>query len=43
MTVPLSGAIILLHLSHGFALLGHETTAEEVVSEAIGAEPKKVT
>src|SRR5690554_447894 len=42
-TVPLSGAIILLHLSHGFVLLGQETKAEEVVTEAIGAEPKKVT
>ena len=42
-TVPLSGAIILLHLSHGFALLGHETTAEEIASEALGVEPKQVS
>lgn len=39
--VPLSGAIILLHLSHGFALLGHDITAQEAVSEAIGEKPSK--
>ncbi|WP_366556124.1 TRAP transporter small permease [Aquibaculum sediminis] len=39
--VPLSGAIILLHLSHGFALLGHDTSAQEAVSEAIGEKPSK--
>ena len=42
-TVPLTGAIILLHLSHGFALLGHDMTAEEVISEAVDAKPEQVS
>ncbi len=40
--VPLSGAIILLHLSHGFALLGHDTSVRDAVSHAIGDEPPRV-
>lgn len=39
--VPLTGLIMLLHLSHGTALLEHYTGEEEIVSQAIaGSTPE---
>lgn len=37
--VPLTGAITLLHLVNGFALLEHYVTLEDVVDEAAGKQP----
>lgn len=38
--VPLTGAITLLHLVNGFALLEHYVTLEDVVDEAAGERPE---
>lgn len=37
--VPLSGAIMLIHLGQGFALLEHFTGEEAVINEALATDP----
>lgn len=38
--VPLTGAITLLHVVNGFALLEHYVTLEDVVDEVAGGQPE---